>query len=124
MAHTALAIAEPKDGAMVMEAPKQLDLTFTESVRLLKVTMKMDEAELDIGFTPLAAASDVFAVSLPELENGSYEVNWTVMGGDSHQVQGELSFTIGMHSEHSNHGSHEGTSHDNHESHSTSNHSH
>ena len=121
MAHTALAIAEPKYAAVVMEAPEQLDLTFTQSVRLLKVAMKMCETDLDVGFTPFAAASEVLAISLSELKSRSYEVNWTVMGDDSHQVQGKLSFAVGMHS---NHASREGTSQETHESHSTSNHSH
>lgn len=121
MAHTALAIAEPKDGAMVMAAPEQLSLTFTESVRLMKVTMMLGETELDIGFSPSASATDVFAIALPQLENGSYTVNWAVMGGDSHLVNGSLSFSVGMHSEQGNHSSHESVSH---ESHSTGNHGH
>ncbi|MFT6094973.1 MAG: methionine-rich copper-binding protein CopC [Pseudohongiellaceae bacterium] len=122
MAHTALAIADPKDGAMVMEAPESLSLTFTESVRLMRMTMKMGETELDIGFSPVAAASDQFVIALPALENGSYTVNWAVMGGDSHLVDGNLSFSVGMHGDHENHASHEGVSHESHESHSESNH--
>lgn len=126
-AHTALAIAEPKDGAMVMVAPEKLNLTFTESVRLMRVTMKMGEAELDIGFSPIATASDQFAIALPPLENGSYTVNWAVMGGDSHLVDGDFSFTVGMHGDHvshTSHSSHEGVSHEEHESHSATNHNH
>jgi methionine-rich copper-binding protein CopC len=117
MAHTALAIAQPKDGAMIVEAPENLNLTFTESVRLMRVTMKMGETELDIGFSPVAAASDQFAIALPMLENASYTVNWVVMGADSHLVDGNLSFTVGMHGDHENHASHEGVSHESHESH-------
>ena len=75
IAHTAVAIAEPKDRAIAMEAPKQLDLTFTKSVRLLKVRIQRDKTELDIGFNLFAAATNVFAVSLPELNNASYEIN-------------------------------------------------
>ena len=84
---------------MAMEAPKQLDLTFTKSVRLLKVRMQRDGTELDIGFNLFAAATNVFAVSLPELNNASYEINQTVTDGDSHQVQGKHSFTVGMYSD-------------------------
>ncbi len=75
IAHTAVAIAEPKDRAIAMEAPKQLDLTFTKSVRLSKVRIQRDKTELDIGFNLFAAATNVFAVSLPELNNASYEIN-------------------------------------------------
>lgn len=124
MAHTALAIAEPKDGAMVMEAPRHLNLTFTESVRLMRVTLMMGETEVDIGFSPAAAASDVFAIPLPSLENDRYTVNWAVMGGDSHLVDGDLSFTVGAHGDHENHSAHEGVSHETHESHSATDHSH
>jgi hypothetical protein len=44
---------------MAMEAPKQLDLTFTKSVRLLKVRMQRDGTELDIGFNLFAAATNI-----------------------------------------------------------------
>jgi hypothetical protein len=45
----------------------------------------MGETELDTGFSPSGSASDVFAISLPKLQDGSYTVNWAVRGGgDSH----------------------------------------
>lgn len=54
-----------------METLEQLNLTFTESVRLTKLTVKMGETELDAGFSPSGSASDVFAISLPKLQDGS-----------------------------------------------------
>ncbi len=46
----------------------------------MRVTMKMGEKELDSGFTPVAAASDQFAIALPVLENATYPVTLVVMG--------------------------------------------
>ena len=109
-AHTALSESTPKDGAMVMEAPDFLQLKFTESVRLLKVAVMMGEKELEIDFTPSVTASNQFAVALPKLEHGGYTVSWSVMGADSHRVEGKLDFMVGMMAGHDEHG---GVGHDN-----------
>ena len=114
-AHTALVESIPKDEAMVMNAPEDLQLKFTESVRLLKIVVSIGEKELDIGFLPIAKPAEQFSVALPGLENGSYSVNWTAMGTDGHSVQGNISFMVGMMGEH--HVQHEDSGHEVHEQH-------
>ena len=96
LAHTALTEATPSDGAILMQAPENLHLKFTETVRLLKVAVTLGEKEIEIGFTPSSTAADQFSVTLPKLEHGHYNVAWSVLGADSHNVQGELSFMVGM----------------------------
>jgi len=114
-AHTALVESTPKDEAMVMNGPEALQLKFTENVRLLKVVVSVGDKELDIGFSPIATAAEQFSVALPGLENGSYAVNWTVMGADSHRVEGNFSFVVGMMGEH--HEQHESSDHGTHDQH-------
>ncbi|MBL4580175.1 MAG: copper resistance protein CopC [Gammaproteobacteria bacterium] len=96
LAHTALTEATPSDGAMLMQAPENLHLKFTETVRLLKVVVTLNEKEIEIDFTPSSTAANQFSVALPKLEHGHYSVAWSVLGADSHNVQGELSFMVGM----------------------------
>lgn len=116
-AHTALSEAIPADGAMVMEAPENLQLSFTEEVRLLKATVIMGEREIDIEFTPTVTAANQFTVALPKLESGHYTVAWGVMGADSHRVEGKLSFMVGMTGHQGEHGNTENASHDQHSGH-------
>ncbi len=113
-AHTALSEATPADGAMVMEAPENLQLGFTEEVRLLKVAITMGEKEVEIDFKPSATASNQFTVALPTLEHGRYSVAWAVMGADSHRVEGKLSFMVGMMGHQGEHGNTESAAHNQH----------
>ena len=95
LAHAALSGAMPGDGAVVNEPPKTIDLSFTEEVRLLRVSISSAErGEIDTGFTPSAEAASRFAVALPALGKGAYIVNWTIMGDDSHRVEGDFAFTV------------------------------
>ena len=95
LAHAALSGAVPGDGAVVNEPPETVDLSFNEEVRLLKMSISSAESgEIDTGFTPSPEAASRFAVALPALEEGAYTVNWTIMGSDSHRVEGSFAFTV------------------------------
>lgn len=94
MAHTGLSTSVPGDGATVNLVPETLDLTFSEEVNLLKVTLSNSEdSAIAIDFTPSATAATHFAIAMPALEEGGYTVSWTILGSDSHRVEGEFSFT-------------------------------
>ncbi|MEZ5489276.1 MAG: copper resistance protein CopC [Gammaproteobacteria bacterium] len=110
-AHTALSEATPADGAMVMETPENLQLSFNEEVRLLKALVTLGEEEIEIDFTPSATASKHFTVALPKLEHGRYSVAWAVLGADSHRVEGNLSFMVGMMGHQGEHGNAENAVH-------------
>lgn len=95
LAHAALSGAVPGDGAVVNESPETVDLSFNEEVRLLKVSISSAESgEIDTGFVPSSEAASRFAVALPTLGKGAYTVNWTIMGDDSHRVEGDFAFTV------------------------------
>lgn len=95
-AHTALSKSIPENGASVAESPKSVLLQFNEEVRLLKFSVTVNGEEVAIGFAPTAEASSQFNVAVPQLANGHYSATWTVLGADSHQVSGELTFMVGM----------------------------
>lgn len=96
MAHTALAESTPADGAMLMQAPENLHLTFTEEVRLMKIEVTLGEQQIELDFKPSSETGKQFEVNLPALQHGNYQVQWTVMGADSHVVEGKLGFMVGM----------------------------
>ena len=95
LGHAALSGAVPADGAVLNESTKTLDLTFNEDVRLLKVSVTgKQNQEVDIDFAPSSREARQFAVAIPALEEGSYTVNWTILGSDSHRVENSFSFTV------------------------------
>ncbi len=78
---------------MLDAAPTQVQLSFSESVRLTAVTIASggETTSLDVELTD--PATD-FAVALPELAPGEYVVEWRALSQDTHVVTGEIRFSI------------------------------
>lgn len=95
-AHTGLDSSIPTDGAMLMESPKTVELDFTADVNLIKfeIVKKMDGTAVEVDFTPSATANSYFSVPMPELAMGHYQVNWSLLGGDGHQIEGSFDFMV------------------------------
>ncbi|MFF3323227.1 copper resistance CopC/CopD family protein [Streptomyces sp. NPDC002889] len=100
-AHAALTGSNPKDGAVVATAPKEVTLTFSEqiamgddSIRVLEPSGKRaDKAEVrELG----TGGSIVYGVHLNAgLPDGTYTVAWQAVSADSHPVSGAFTFSIG-----------------------------
>ncbi|MFG3495985.1 copper resistance protein CopC [Streptomyces sp. NPDC047928] len=104
-AHAALTGSDPKDGAVVAEAPQRVTLTFSEqiamgddSIRVLEPSGKRaDTGEL----RDLCSGSVVrYGVDLHAgLPDGTYTVAWQAVSADSHPISGAFTFSIGAPSE-------------------------
>ncbi|MCI3226061.1 copper resistance CopC/CopD family protein, partial [Streptomyces sp. NP-1717] len=104
-AHAALTASDPKDGAVVDVAPKDVTLTFSEqiamgddSIRVLDPSSKrVDVAKM----RDLSGGGTVrYAVGLkPGLPDGTYTVAWQAVSADSHPVSGAFTFSVGAPSE-------------------------
>jgi putative copper export protein/methionine-rich copper-binding protein CopC len=98
-AHGALRRSEPGQGAHLSVAPRELRLTFNESVELAVARLQLigpDSASVELG--PLALAPDsatvLTAPVLGGLMAGTYTVAWQVAGADGHPVRGTYTFVI------------------------------
>ncbi|MEV4333832.1 copper resistance protein CopC [Streptomyces sp. NPDC049597] len=100
-AHAALITSDPKDGAVVPTAPKEVTLTFSEqiamgddSIRVLEPSGKRaDTAEIrDLGSGGTVKYGVALHAGLP---NGTYTVAWQAVSADSHPVSGAFTFSIG-----------------------------
>ncbi|MGW0698098.1 copper resistance protein CopC [Streptomyces sp. NPDC002867] len=100
-AHAALITSDPKDGAVVATAPKEVTLTFSEqiamgddSIRVLEPSGKRaDTAEIrDLGSGGTVRYGVPLHAGLP---NGTYTVAWKAVSADSHPVSGAFTFSIG-----------------------------
>ncbi|PBC62706.1 hypothetical protein BKI49_17710 [Streptomyces sp. Tue6028] len=103
-AHAALTGTDPRDGSVLKTAPRQLTLTFSESVGLLDDSFRVlspDNRRLHTGRTGHAdGRSDTARVTLPRgLGTGTFTVVWRVVSADSHPVSGAFTFSVGKPSE-------------------------
>ncbi|AKN68999.1 transport integral membrane protein [Streptomyces sp. PBH53] len=99
-AHAVLRASDPADGTVLRTAPRQVTLTFTESVGLLTDSFRIyDPGNRRVRTGPAGHApgrSDTARVSLPaRLATGTYTVAWRVVSADSHPVSGALTFSVG-----------------------------
>ncbi|MER7493863.1 copper resistance protein CopC [Streptomyces pharetrae] len=99
-AHAALSGTDPRDGTVLKTAPRQLTLSFTESVGLLDGSVRLfgpDNRRVRIDEARHAPdGDDTVRVTLPDgLRSGTYTVAWRVVSADSHPVSGAFTFSIG-----------------------------
>ncbi|MFD2688950.1 copper resistance CopC/CopD family protein [Streptomyces phyllanthi] len=99
-AHAALRDSDPRDGVVLKSAPRDITLTFTESVSLLDDSLRVvdpDNRAVETGEPGRAGKrSDTVRVTLPpDLDDGTYTIAWRVVSADSHPVSGALLFSIG-----------------------------
>ncbi|MFI9113301.1 copper resistance CopC/CopD family protein [Streptomyces venezuelae] len=100
-AHAALTGSDPKDGAVVATAPKEVNLTFSEQVAMSPDSIRvLDPAgrRADTGeIRDLCSGSIVrYGVGLRAgLPDGTYTVAWQTVSADSHPISGAFTFSIG-----------------------------
>ncbi|KQX49403.1 MULTISPECIES: copper resistance protein CopC [unclassified Streptomyces] len=100
-AHAALTGSDPKDGAVVATAPKEVNLTFSEQVAMSPDSIRvLDPAgrRADTGeIINLCSDSVVrYGVALRAgLPDGTYTVAWQTVSADSHPISGAFTFSIG-----------------------------
>ncbi len=99
-AHAALRDTDPRDGSVLDSAPRQVTLTFTESVALLDDSFRVfdpDGRRVSTGEAQhVDGRSDAVRVSLPEgLGKGTFTVAWRVVSADSHPISGAFTFSVG-----------------------------
>lgn len=100
-AHATLVGSDPATGAILNDPPRQVVLSFTESVRLLpdRITVIGPQGDpLEIG-EPTTEGADV-VIPVPEVfDIGTYLVSYRVVSQDSHPVTGSITYSLGAPSE-------------------------
>ncbi|MEU3744857.1 MULTISPECIES: copper resistance protein CopC [Streptomyces] len=100
-AHAALTGSDPRDGAVVATAPKEVNLTFSEQVAMSADSIRvLDPAgrRADTGeIRDLCSGAIVrYGVGLRAgLPDGTYTVAWQTVSADSHPIAGAFTFSIG-----------------------------
>lgn len=97
-AHAKLTDSDPKAGASVDVAPKEIALTFNEKIEQSFSSMSVidsdgkavsdEKAKVD------TANPAVLRLPLTRMHPGAYTVKWAVAGHDGHRRTGDLTFTV------------------------------
>ncbi|MFD8613219.1 copper resistance protein CopC [Streptomyces sp. NPDC059631] len=97
-AHAALTGSDPRQGAVVAQAPAQVSLTFSEEVAMNGDSLRVLDpkgARVDTG-KPAHVSGTTYSVRLRGgLAKGTYTVTYQVVSADSHPVGGAYTFSIG-----------------------------
>ena len=94
-AHTRLLESAPADGSTLQSAPHQLQLLYSETVRLTALTIQAagEAAPRKLAPLPQQPAAK-FTIDLPPLAAGSYQIKWRALGDDHHVASGSISFLV------------------------------
>jgi copper transport protein len=94
-AHASLAASEPRDGAVLTEAPKRVELHFNEKVTAGAVHLIDGSGKLR-GDAIVDARDETIVVAVPhDLPQGTSIVSYRVISADGHPVAGSVTFSVG-----------------------------
>ncbi|MGE7385162.1 copper resistance CopC/CopD family protein [Streptomyces sp. NPDC004126] len=104
VAHASLSGSDPAGSAVLKEAPRQLTLTFTESVTFSEDSVRVLSPEnRRVNPAPAQHADgkdNTARVRLSDgLAQGTYTVAWRVVSADGHPISGAFVFSVGKPSE-------------------------
>ena len=96
-AHAFLEHAEPRVGATVATAPRELVLSYNQNLEPAFSSVEVSDASgarVDLGKPRISAS--VMRVGLKQLPPGTYRVHWQVLSVDTHTSEGNFTFHVGQ----------------------------
>ena len=98
-AHAKLLSSKPSAGESLSAAPDVVELQFSTRIQQKMSSVDLiDPAGRPIALSLVGASEDgkTLRADLPELEPGSYTVNWRALSADDHMISGDFSFQVGQ----------------------------
>ncbi len=94
-AHASLINADPRDGAMIADAPKHFNLTFSEPVSPLVLKLVAPGGDVT-SLDRFVLEGNTLIIEAPaDLGRGTHALSWRVVSTDGHPVGGAVVFSIG-----------------------------
>ncbi|MBS4190130.1 copper resistance protein CopC [Bacillus sp. FJAT-49705] len=95
LAHTGLESSSPQDNEIVKEDLQEITLTFETKVEQSSTFQIKNSIGESIPIENISLTNNKIVGSLQyPLENGSYKVEWNIIGADGHPIEGEYHFTV------------------------------
>src|SRR3954452_9206670 len=100
LAHATLDSTDPAAGAVLAQSPSVITLKFSESVDISLGAVRLFDGSgkaVDVGSAQHPGGQgSVVQVSVPQLADGSYVVDWRVVSADSHPIEGAFTVQVGQ----------------------------
>ena len=94
-AHTGLTSSSPADGEEVTEDVEQIVMEFNTKIETTSTVKVFNENEVEIVINDTQVSDSVMTAEfMSPLDNGTYTVDWKIIGADGHPTQGTYSFTV------------------------------
>lgn len=97
-AHAHLDHASPAVGSTVVQAPKEIVLTFTNELEpaFSSAEVTSEKGAVQSGKASVDGSNPAqLRVPVKALSAGTYKVNWHVMSVDTHRTEGNFTFRVG-----------------------------
>ena len=93
-AHTHVQTTVPENGATVTAPLKEIKLTFETPIeKISTMTVAKDGQNISLASQKVEGHDLIASVDQP-LENGSYAVNWEIVGEDGHVIKDSIAFKV------------------------------
>jgi len=95
LAHAALHHASPGGGSTVSESPREVTLTFTDTLEAAFSSADVTDssgARVDEGKPQVNG--NMIRIALKTLSPGSYRVHWRAVSVDTHRSEGSFTFSL------------------------------
>lgn len=94
-AHTGLLDSTPGDGDTVEGGVYELVLEFNTKIEATSTANVLDTDEEEIELGNIQVSDHLMTIGLNSpLENGTYTVQWKIIGADGHPIEGDYSFRV------------------------------
>jgi copper resistance protein C len=95
-AHTSLSSSNPAEGQVITEDLEQITLTFGTPIEVLS-TMDLVKDGNVIPLEDIKVENKQLLGTIAKpLENGSYIIQWKIVGEDGHPIKGDINFVVEM----------------------------
>src|SRR5881275_1569095 len=98
-AHARLELSEPKANSTLKQAPKAVELWFSEELEASMSTVAVTDQtgkRVDKNNVALAEGDKKLQIELEDLGSGTYTVDWKALSTDGHMMKGKFTFTLAL----------------------------
>lgn len=95
LAHTGLESSIPAQGSTVTEKLNEITLTFLTKIEETSSFTVTNSSDEPIEVDGITVSENVLTGNVTDsLENGTYKVNWKIIGADGHPMEGVIDFVL------------------------------
>jgi len=95
LAHTGLESSNPTQGSTLTEQLSEITLTFLTKIEETSSFTVTNSSGESVEVSGILVEENVMSGSMGDsLDNGSYKINWKIIGADGHPMEGVIDFVL------------------------------